>query len=486
LIRFDSIRFDLIDSIDSSDSIHSLNVERTGDRCIQHHHRDREETSGDVVLWKMTSRRETMISGVIALGIPLTVLVSLSDGNAASGVEALSTTRSFQFRHVERMSCKEFQFQRQQPGGAEALDRPILITDALQESTCESLCERWIQAMGNERITVQRQQPGVGTNFVECTVAESLDLMMQSTPDNALFAFVEGLLEETKQHPSNDEIDSIHNTLTEAREALFAGSDDSCNWFDLFPPTAKPSDCVVLAGEGATSTLHRDPFEWTGTSLCLEGRKIWRFLAPPKETSNAPYLHSLSWDKHLQSYRLNSMAWDCQHTDSRKAHPTTMVLSAGWQSDLSLYIPTTNKRLSARTLADLSPADSEEYLENMATSLQYLAPHGTIQTVAATADQDFDSHCFSVVQHTGELLLIPPYWYHQTYAPEPSFAVASQRCGSRLDAARVMNHVLSLQPSSHGSSPQLLQSLLRGNVDPVDFDPKATVDMLFHHLANEK
>ena len=39
-------------------------------------------------------------------------------------------------------------------------------------------------------------------------------------------------------------------------------------------------------------------------------------------------------------------------------------------------------------------------------------------------------------------MLIPAHCWHQTYAPMPSVAVASQRCGAMNDGARVIQHVL--------------------------------------------
>ena len=47
---------------------------------------------------------------------------------------------------------------------------------------------------------------------------------------------------------------------------------------------ALPRVCPVVGGAGAESALHADPFDWTGWSLMLVGRKEWRFFgnsAPP-------------------------------------------------------------------------------------------------------------------------------------------------------------------------------------------------------------
>ncbi|CAB9523179.1 Alpha beta hydrolase [Seminavis robusta] len=378
------------------------------------------------------------------------------------------------------------ELQSKQQSKEDVLDRPILITNAMDPSICEEICDKWMETVGDEQITVQRQHDHT-TTLYDCTVQESLDwIMLKSKPGDAFFAFVEGLLDQGRLRQG-----ALKDRLVAARENVFSPTDGE-NWFDYFPNP--PTDCIVLAGEGATSTLHRDPFEWTGTSLCLEGRKLWRFLQPHEAPGHV--LDHLQWDHYLDSYRLNSMAWkkgdnNGGHDDRKDHDEDAITISAGWQSDLSLYndndgdsSPHAAKtRFSARQLAEMTESQAEEFLQDMVRSTNYLAPHDDIGKILR--EQPSPSAVVAVVQHPGELLIIPPYWYHQTYAPEPSLAVASQRCGTRLDAARVVNHILSLQqePKPTATDPswreQLIESLLMGK----NIDPKTTVDQIFQHIG---
>ena len=45
-----------------------------------------------------------------------------------------------------------------------------------------------------------------------------------------------------------------------AREPQRRALGNEC-WFSLFETEVRPKDCVIVTGEGARSTLHRDPFE---------------------------------------------------------------------------------------------------------------------------------------------------------------------------------------------------------------------------------
>ena len=114
------------------------------------------------------------------------------------------------------------------------------------------------------------------TEIHDITLKESIEYMMESSHYDSNFAFCEGLLPSSIPGSSN-----LSDKLTKIRETPFPMQED---WFNYFPSKIKPTDAIILAGAGATSTLHRDPFEWTGTSLCLEGTKIWRFIVPPHES----------------------------------------------------------------------------------------------------------------------------------------------------------------------------------------------------------
>jgi hypothetical protein len=250
--------------------------------------------------------------------------------------------------------------------------------------------------------------------------------MMQSCHDDSFFAFCEGLLDE-----KSDDLDMI-------REAPFVGE----NWFDYFPPSIRPTDALILAGEGSCSTLHRDPFEWTGTSFCLEGNKIWRFIIPP--TGGVGEV-----DDALESYRLDSIAWTTtDRTNSSKEMVAddeekrdALILSRGWQSDLHLYKSRAEEVLSALELSELE----EDSMEAHVTEIEAMGADTSLLVPDERISDFLHNHKFSfstAIQQAGDLLIIPSHWWHQTYAPVPSMAIASQRCGAVVDGLSVVQHIL--------------------------------------------
>lgn len=430
-------------------------------------------------------------------------------------------------RRVPRVSAEEFRsrehYWRNSPLGI-PYETPVIVEGVLSPSECDRYCDVLVSAAGDAVVDVQRKvrrdreddEDGGGetmtTEIYQMTLADALGAMMDSSYEDARFAFVEGLLD--GGYGDDDDAQNLAEMrarLEDAREGLFrrrgggdetngGADDDDPNLFDAFPPSVRPTDCVVLAGEGATSTLHRDPFEWTGTSLCLEGTKVWRFVPPPSavavmmveekegpartddvaaattgdncddlvvENSGVEVI-----DETLGAYRLASVAWDAGLDDGGDEaaegkgdggeRPGALTLSAGWQSDLSLFAHRDDGAVpSAQMLAEMEYHDSDEdeqpspeAIEEKRRVLDALAadPDALRPNIPHDDDGDGDGVltpalapcCWATAQHPGEMLVIPAHWWHQTYAPEPSVAVASQRCGSTAgrDGPRVVRHAL--------------------------------------------
>lgn len=256
---------------------------------------------------------------------------------------------------------------------------PMVITGVLSSAACEAWCDDVLRTLGATPVEVQYQRT-TGTTTAPRLLREAVDDAFDSHHDEAVLVFEEGLVP--------------HGLGELAREAREAWTHDS-DWFELLPAALRPPDCLVLAGEGATSTLHRDPYEWLGTSLCFEGSKIWRFVDSP-----------------IDHYRLDSNAFSLK--------------SAGWQSDASLFGARADGVPSAQDITE-SP-DRRLLLRDLSRDHRSLEPSLDVQFRAA-------------VQDAGDLVLIPPGYWHQTYALEPSVSVASQRCGD-YDAHSVFAHLL--------------------------------------------
>ncbi|XP_060073793.1 uncharacterized protein LOC132553554 [Ylistrum balloti] len=56
------------------------------------------------------------------------------------------------------------------------------------------------------------------------------------------------------------------------------------NFFNLFPESIRPWDCMMLWGTAhSRSTLHMDPYNWTGISAVLQGHKKWKLVPPGQD-----------------------------------------------------------------------------------------------------------------------------------------------------------------------------------------------------------
>ena len=187
-----------------------------------------------------------------------------------------------------------------------------------------------------------------------------------------------------------------------------------------------------------------------------------------------------SIDDLLEAYRLPSMVW----SGDGKKQEDSLLLSAGWQSDFSLY---------ASRDGDEEVLPSAEYfgkLEEEGVSVKYAKMKGiasnmdALRPSSALQKSDMDISIWTVVQKPGDLLVIPAFWWHQTYALEPSLAIASQRCGMKRDVPRVLNHILDMVLNSNNrlDSSNVPSSLKKSAFQKED-SPKKIVKELFNFLS---
>jgi len=164
-------------------------------------------------------------------------------------------------------------------------------------------------------------------------------------------------------------------------------------------------------------------------------------------------------DEAFRSYRLDSIAWGNddweQHDDQRRRRrrrrrDEPVVWSAGWQSDMSLYDTINEDFPSGFEWSTKEEDDEDGYTRDMelvgmdAARLRPCnnAKDALDRIAKSTGTSSLKTPFITAIQRQGDLLLIPAHCWHQTYAPVPSLAVASQQCGAMIDGGNVVGHVL--------------------------------------------
>ena len=270
---------------------------------------------------------------------------------------------------------------RDAPAIRAALDggQPFVAANALDGNACDAWTDELMRTLGDVPCTQQ-----IAGEPFDAPLAEFFYDALASTHAEPHFLFDEALLE-----------GNLRAAAIAPQRAIFEGEE---SWLDAFPVDRRSADaCVVCAGAGARSPLHRDPYDWTGTSLCLEGSKVWRFLLDVD-------------DAELEAYKLPSEAFGDD--------------SAGTQSDIDLYC------VQEGDWPDAADFEDNKDLVKAKAGPENFTPSAQVPGRFCTA-----------LQFAGDVVVVPPKSWHQTYALEPSCAVASQFCGRR-DAPTVFEHML--------------------------------------------
>ncbi|CAM9710773.1 unnamed protein product, partial [Heterosigma akashiwo] len=262
---------------------------------------------------------------------------------------------------------------------------PIVLTSVFEGLDHEKWCDDFFGRFQDELVDfqVKRAKDGYVELFEDILTSFVEGLQEESCHEEAWYLLDELLLFGSKE--GQELKDRVSH-----RPVQYFGE----NLFDLFPKSLRPKDaCLIIGGVGSRSFLHADPYEWTGTNILLEGKKIWFFFPP---NTIHPSL--------LEAKRNPPVAWDSQIYN----------ISAGWQSPVDLFKFVDEEEDGNIVFSSGTPLDE---------------------------DDTFQEQCLVLIQEEGDMVLIPPGWWHQVYNPEPSIAVASQYMnGNNKD--RVFDHIL--------------------------------------------
>jgi hypothetical protein len=231
--------------------------------------------------------------------------------------------------------------------------------------------------------------------------------------------------------------------------------------FDCFPNVIRPKSALIAGGVGSRSFLHADPYEWMGWNYLVEGRKLWTFFPP----SVSPEV--------LKARRNPPDAWG-KHN-----------ISAGWVSDVDLYRYRYPDGINLNTLVSkLDKIIAQEEREDAGEKPSILSTlnrrlidgladePGSIMKDAPVflsgdtdvdhcADEAFSQGAIQFIQEEGDLVMIPPFWWHQVYHLEPSIGVASQYFNER-GKNQVFSHILEWCASGKGTISDELSDILTG------------------------
>ncbi len=147
--------------------------------------------------------------------------------------------------------------------------RPLLIKNLFPTVQNDEWVTTLKSKLKNEKIEYEAKRLSEDSLEVyECKFQEYMKLIEQDQSDHedSLYFMSEQILEKVPQ---------LSNSL-QLPINLFEN-----NQFNLFPPSLRPNNALIIGGSGAKSFLHIDPYEWIGTNYLVKGKKLCKYCIPP-------------------------------------------------------------------------------------------------------------------------------------------------------------------------------------------------------------
>ena len=315
---------------------------------------------------------------------------------------------------MSRLSVAEFQ-------ASPILDEPVVIENALDWRGCQYWWKHILTRSGNEDIAVKRRD---GVSSISLQKAAHL-VRHESSHYDPIYVSSQGSSCSTDQLPFYDLLDS-----------LFEETED---WLPLFSLHAPITETLVLAGEGASCPLQRHPYACF--CLGLTGNSLWRLLPPEQD---------------LKSESIDSEAWD------------GFSFSTGQQVSKGELFGLRHKDVEVDDSEKTAFIDEHKFIE-----YQHLAEQNDMMRSNLAIEEPWTS----TVVLDGDLLVIPPNWWYQSYNLETSISLESQRCH---DLSEFLQHIV--KGSNLDAPPRLLQRTEFHTAE----DAKQSIDELFELLEEQK
>lgn len=348
---------------------------------------------------------------------------------------------------------------------------PVILTNVFEIDN-EQFTESLINKIEDELVTYDVRNSDGEVESFECTLNDYLKSLSQhsaSIHDESMYLMNEKILKKT----------SIVDQQLKLPGAF------GIDYFQYFPSKIRPKSALIIGGVGARSFLHVDPYNWTGWNYLLEGRKLWTFLPPKRE------LYPL-----LNAYQKIPDAWD------------SLNLTCGYLSDLDLYHDITSPSMKfilgkLNKKKDFNDIEIdifnkvwlESFIEyNHMTKGNVFKEHfeyidlqrnlnvpvfssSEAREISQSNSKLIDDGSFQIVQEEGELILIPPGYWHQVYHLQPSIAVASQYC-NHVIKNKVFKNILSYC----GCDEETIQSVLNHKA----LSPHEEVDIVLRTALSKR
>ena len=320
-------------------------------------------------------------------------------------------------------------------------DEPIVVEEALSTKECDDWMQHMFQKSPQEMVLVQK---GAGEKMMHAKMPleEAIEEVLTksshwdpirltsigakacSTDQVPFQDLVNGLYKNNKDKKDKDSSTSSDLATTDNEE-----KEDTLDWFDCFAKHIPVHDTLVVAGDGAPSpTVQCHPY--TKYHLCIDGSQLIR-LVPPLPYRANPVLEHAATPIVQEAWDGFPMSLGCQ---TRLSQNLNMFAHRHRDVDHSVEDPSLRELKAGTNLYEQFQHWSED------PSMF----HANFFLPAEHPKQPKLHHDLfhSTVLITGDMVVIPPGWWYQTYHLEPSVSLHTQRCRGTATATQFIDHII--------------------------------------------